>query len=68
LGRITIVTAYFEQQQDIVETSSRVHAWWLNWFEGYKLVGKRLYPRRNFLGGIAYERVWLLKPGERASA
>ena len=51
------------QKQDEIRTSSRLRAWWLSKFKGYriKLVIKKS-PKPGILGGVKYESVWVLAP------
>jgi hypothetical protein len=56
--------SWLRKRKGAVETGSQFRAWWLNSFQGYKILEEKLLPKKNFLGRISYGRTWLLVPRE----
>ncbi|MBI5093582.1 MAG: hypothetical protein HZB26_14205 [Candidatus Hydrogenedentes bacterium] len=48
------------EDEDVVTTNSRVRAWWLTTFKGYRVKTVRRQPMAGFLGSVRYECQWLL--------
>lgn len=62
-------TTLIKKQKGAVETSSRLRAWWLNVFHGYKVFEQKLLPQEGAFGHVTYKTVWMLKApkGDRPS-
>ena len=48
-------------QEGAVKTHSRVHAWWLTTFRGYRLDHLQESPNSISFGRVVYKRTWWLK-------
>jgi hypothetical protein len=46
--------------EDGVVTASRLRAWWLVRFFGYRVVGQKLAPRVTFYGALQMTPRWIL--------
>lgn len=47
---------------DLVKTHSRLRAWWLCKFNGFRVVSISQLPITTMAGGIRYSRTWWLAP------
>jgi len=45
---------------DVIQTDSRMRAWWLTTFKGYKVKTLRRQPKAGLFGVLRYESHWLL--------
>lgn len=61
-----MATSMIRRTPGTIETSSRIRAWWLNTFQGYRIREERLLPRKGSFGRMTYDHVWVLsnEPGE----
>lgn len=46
----------------LVETRSKVKAWWLQTFGGYKISSVHRIPKEGSFGSIKYDSVYKLRP------
>ena len=61
-----MATSLIRRMPGTIETSSRIRAWWLNTFQGYRVTQEKLLPRKGSFGRVTYHHVWVLsnEPGE----
>ena len=50
----------WRMSDDGVLTASRLRAWWLVRFHGYRVVSERLAPRVTFCGAVEMAPHWIL--------
>ena len=51
------------EKEGEVQTKSRLRAWWLSTFRGYRI--KLIVngsPKQTVFGGVKYDSLWILKP------
>jgi len=51
-----------ESDPQVVETSSRLRAWWLSTFGGYKVYSVHRTPKEGTFRSITYDSVYKLRP------
>lgn len=52
---------------EIVETRSKMKAWWLQTFSGYKISSVHRIPKEGSFGSIKYDSVYKLRPKDNGA-
>lgn len=56
-----MATTMIRKHDGSIETSSRLRAWWLNTFQGYRIYEQKERPHEGSFGRVVFKTVWLLK-------
>ena len=56
-----MATTMIRKQQGAIETSSRLRAWWLNTFRGYRIFEQKECPYEGSFGRVGFKTVWMLR-------